>query len=65
VPSPINPPAACRFNPRCPRAQDICREVDPPLETKRPLQMAACHFPGDPAKYPVTQPGKAKVATKA
>ena len=62
VPSPVNPPKACRFNPRCPRAQDVCREVDPPLEEKRPLQMAACHFPGDPAKYPVTQPTKAKVA---
>jgi len=62
VPSPVNPPKACRFNPRCPRAQDVCRDVDPPLEEKKPLQLAACHFPGDPAKYPVTQPTKAKVA---
>lgn len=62
VPSPVNPPAACRFNPRCPRAQDLCREVDPPLEAKKPGQLAACHFPGDAAKWPVTQPGKAKVA---
>ena len=62
VPSPVNPPKACRFNPRCPRAQDVCREVDPPLEEKKPLQLAACHFPGDPAKWPVTQPAKAKVA---
>jgi oligopeptide/dipeptide ABC transporter ATP-binding protein len=61
VPSPVNPPAACRFNPRCPRAQDVCREVDPPLEAKRPAQLAACHFPGDPAKWPITQPAKAKV----
>ena len=62
VPSPVNPPKACRFTPRCPRAQDVCREVDPSLEPKKPLQLAACHFPGDPAKWPVTQPTKAKVA---
>jgi oligopeptide/dipeptide ABC transporter ATP-binding protein len=63
VPSPVNPPAACRFHPRCPRAQDVCREIDPPLEEKRPSQRAACHFPGDPAKWPITQPAKAKVTT--
>jgi len=61
VPSPVNPPAACRFNPRCPRAQDVCRKVDPPLEEKKPGQLAACHFPGEATKWPVTQPGKAKV----
>jgi len=46
VPSPVNPPAGCPFNPRCWRAQAICREVAPPLEAKRPNHLAACHFPG-------------------
>jgi oligopeptide/dipeptide ABC transporter ATP-binding protein len=30
VPSPIAPPAGCRFHPRCPHAMDICKHVDPP-----------------------------------
>ena len=30
VPSPIDPPAGCRFHPRCPHTMDICRSVDPP-----------------------------------
>ena len=46
VPSPVNPPAGCPFHPRCWKAQAICREVVPPLEEKRPGQLAACHFPG-------------------
>jgi oligopeptide transport system ATP-binding protein len=46
VPSPVNPPVGCPFNPRCWRAQAICREVAPPLEAKRPNHLAACHFPG-------------------
>ncbi len=51
VPSPIHPPAACHFHPRCPRAQPRCREVDPPLEAKLPHQEAACHYPGPPEQY--------------
>ncbi len=46
VPSPVNPPSGCPFHPRCWKAQQICREVYPKLEQKRPGQFAACHFPG-------------------
>ncbi len=46
VPSPVNPPSGCTFHPRCWKAQDICREIIPPLEEKQPNHYAACHFPG-------------------
>ena len=51
VPNPINPPSGCRFHPRCPRAQAVCAENDPPLE---PLgrHEAACFFPLE--KWPLT-----------
>jgi len=44
VPSPINPPAGCRFHPRCPLAQEICRVEVPALRTVEPGHQAACHF---------------------
>jgi oligopeptide/dipeptide ABC transporter ATP-binding protein len=34
VPSPINPPAGCRFHPRCPYATDICKQEAPKFEDK-------------------------------
>ncbi len=46
VPSPVNPPSGCNFHPRCWKAQDICRRVNPPLEKKQANHLAACHFPG-------------------
>ena len=51
-PSPVNLPPGCRFNPRCPRAADICRVDDPPLE-RRGEHSAACHFAwSDPWREP-------------
>jgi oligopeptide/dipeptide ABC transporter ATP-binding protein len=45
VPSPANPPSACRFHTRCPKAQALCSTDDPPLEDKGNQTLAACHFP--------------------
>jgi oligopeptide/dipeptide ABC transporter ATP-binding protein len=42
VPSPINPPAGCRFHTRCPYAIDACKEVVPPLAEIKPNHFAAC-----------------------
>jgi oligopeptide/dipeptide ABC transporter ATP-binding protein len=46
VPNPIDPPAACRFHPRCPRARTgVCDVEEPPLRPFAPDHEAACHFP--------------------
>jgi peptide/nickel transport system ATP-binding protein len=45
VPSPVNPPAGCRFHPRCPMAQERCRVERPMLSAQADTRQVACHFP--------------------
>ncbi len=48
VPSPVNPPSGCPFHPRCPKAQAICVDHMPPLESAfndAATHDKACHFP--------------------
>jgi peptide/nickel transport system ATP-binding protein/oligopeptide transport system ATP-binding protein len=46
VPSPLNPPSACNFHPRCPRFQEgHCDVEEPPLYSFGAEHVAACHYP--------------------
>ena len=44
IPSALNPPPGCPFNPRCPMKADRCTRERPLLETVTPGHAAACHF---------------------
>src|SRR2546421_4782462 len=53
VPSPVNPPSACRFHPRCPRfVEGHCDVEEPQLYSFGPGHVAACHYPLE--RWPMT-----------
>ena len=43
VPSALNPPSGCRFNPRCQYATEVCVKTVPPMRTVSEGQDVACH----------------------
>lgn len=55
VPSPVNLPPGCRYHPRCPYAEKVCGEEEPPLTALRTGHYAACHFPGVASSNPALQ----------
>ncbi|MFC2016334.1 ABC transporter ATP-binding protein [Chloroflexota bacterium] len=44
VPSPVNPPSGCHFNPRCSKVMDICSEQEPELKDIGGEHWVACHL---------------------
>lgn len=45
-PSPVNPPAGCRFHTRCPQCQKKCIDEEPETKKIGVERSAACHFVG-------------------
>ncbi len=45
IPSPMNPPKGCHFNPRCSHAQEVCRQTYPLTQQQTDTHFFRCHFP--------------------
>jgi oligopeptide/dipeptide ABC transporter ATP-binding protein len=61
VPSAADPPEGCVFHPRCPLAEDVCRQVEPGASELIPGHLVACHVAArltaamGPAEAPVSE----------
>lgn len=44
VPTPVDPPAGCRFHTRCPIVEERCKAEEPQLNERRPGHWVACHL---------------------
>jgi oligopeptide transport system ATP-binding protein len=55
-PNPVDPPAGCRFHPRCPLAVARCVDEAPELREWLPGREAACHFALEPLDAAPTTP---------
>jgi len=51
IPSPVNPPSGCYFHPRCPYADDLCRQQEPPLVDIGEDHQVACHHSDQVGRY--------------
>lgn len=47
IPSPSNPPTGCKFNTRCPYADDRCKKECPQYREVKPNHFVACHKAGE------------------
>jgi len=52
VPNPIDLPPGCRFHPRCPVAEERCKQADPPFVQVSPEHKAACLLLDNPPDHP-------------
>lgn len=62
MPSPVSPPAGCRFHTRCFMAQEICKRIPAPFVEVEKGHFAACHFADKPTaqKRKIAREGKEK-----
>jgi oligopeptide/dipeptide ABC transporter ATP-binding protein len=62
VPSPVDPPNGCRFAGRCPRASDVCRQIEPQLTEYAGGHAAACHHPQNVTAEEISAAGRSPLS---
>jgi peptide/nickel transport system ATP-binding protein len=62
LPSPSNPPQGCHFHPRCPAAQEQCRQAYPDAARVTPTQTVSCHRAGDLPPAPGATPAAPRIS---